>query len=85
MSFSRRTLSLATIVLILAALSLGVWWRLGGPDASSGDGADTTPETAEGELPEVAGTEQFSTSVPQPVTGAEVVLDTLCIQVNAAG
>ena len=30
MSFSRRTLSLATVVLVLAVLGAGVWWRLGG-------------------------------------------------------
>jgi HlyD family secretion protein len=84
MSFSRRTLSLATIVIILGILSAGVWWRLGGQDAD-GEGADAAAQ-GEGEaLPEVAGTEQFSTSVPQPVAGAEVIRDTLWIRVNAAG
>lgn len=84
MSFSRRTLSLATIVIILGALGAGVWWRLGGQDGEGDDGTDPAAEAA-GELPETSGTDQFSTSVPQPVAGAEVVRDTLWIRVNAAG
>jgi HlyD family secretion protein len=82
MSFSRRTLSLATIVIILGVLAGGVWWRLAG----QGEGEGAPEEQAGGEeLPEVQGTDQFSASVPQPVAGAEVVRDTLWIRVNAAG
>jgi len=83
MDFSRRTLSLVTLVLILVVLAGGVWWRLGGKaDAATTEAA--TDSTATG-LPQTAGTEQFSTSVPQPVTGAKVIRDTLWIRVTASG
>lgn len=85
MSFSRRTLSLATIVIILGALSAGVWWRLGGQDGDGEAGSGSAAQAGGGELPQVPGTDQFSASVPQPVMGAEVILDTLWIRVNAAG
>ena len=86
MSFSRRTLSLVTVLIVLGGLSAGVWWRLGGsaaPDSADGEGGG---EVAEGVgLPETTGGSQFSTDVPQPVLGAEVQLDTLWIRVGAAG
>lgn len=85
MSFSRRTLSLATIVIILGALSAGVWWRLGDQDGDGEGGSGPAAQAGAGELPQVPGTDQFSASVPQPVMGAEVILDTLWIRVNAAG
>lgn len=85
MSFSRRTLSLTTVVIILGALGAGVWWRL---SHNEEEGARTGAEGAAGavdSLPEVSGAAQFSTAVPQPVAGAAAVRDTLWIRVNAAG
>ena len=84
MSYSRRTLSLVTILLLLAALAAGAWWRLGRTGEASAsqtasDGSDTIP------LPDAAGATLFSTDVPQPVEGAEVVRDTLWIRVRASG
>jgi hypothetical protein len=52
MNFSRRTLSLVTIVLIFGALAVGVWWRLGGftgEDEASQAGEGT--EAAQVDLP----------------------------------
>jgi len=85
MSHSRRTLSLATIVIIFVALGAGVVWRLL-PEGEAAEGAG-----GEGsellDLPGVDGAAppQFSASVAQPVTGAVVVRDTLWIRVGAAG
>jgi len=84
MDFSRRTLSLVTLLLVILALAAGVWWRLGGK------GDDAVPDTAAADssgvdLPQTAGPDQFSTSVPQPVKGAIVVRDTLWIRVTASG
>ena len=87
MDFSRRTLSLVTIALILGGLSVGVWWRLAGKEDSAGadgESADSA-QVAQGELPETSGAGQFSTDVPQPVMGAEAVRDTLWIRVTASG
>lgn len=81
MSFSRRTLSLVTILLILGALAAGVLLRLRTTDVESGVAGDS----AEPGLPAPSGAAQFSTSVPQPVTGFAVIRDTLWIQVGAAG
>lgn len=85
MSFSRRTLSLVTVLLILGTLGAGVAWKLRDGEAASGD--RSTQGAAEGAevLGAVAGANQFSTDVPQPVTGAEALLDTLWIRVTAAG
>lgn len=87
MDFSRRTLSLVTLVLILGALAVGVWWRLGGAVAAGSAGAEVadSTQTAGGDLPATSGSGQFSTDVPQPVSGAEVVRDTLWIRVTASG
>lgn len=85
MSFSRRTLSLVTILLILGALATGVYLRLGPGGEEGEDGASQAAQTQGPELPEGAAPSQFSTDIPQPVAGAEVVRDTLWIQVNAAG
>jgi RND family efflux transporter MFP subunit len=83
MSFSRRTLSLATVVLLIILLGAGVWWRLGGPTEEAEAG--TVADGSEVDLPETRGGSQFSADMPQPVGGAEVLRDTLWIRVGAAG
>ncbi|MHB1192348.1 MAG: efflux RND transporter periplasmic adaptor subunit [Longimicrobiales bacterium] len=86
MDFSRRTLSLVTVLVVLGALAVGVWLRLPEKPASEdGEGAAPDSAAAMGDLPETSGSSQFSTDVPQPVTGAEVVRDTLWIRVTASG
>ena len=64
MSFSRRTLSLATIVIILGILSAGVWWRLGGQDAD-GEGADAAAqgEAAPNLMPRILGAVEAGATV----------------------
>jgi membrane fusion protein (multidrug efflux system) len=83
MSYSRRTLSLVTLLLVFAALGAGVVWRLVGSDGE-GDGANTA-EASVGDLPIGEAPAQFSTAVAQAVLGAEVIEDTLWIRVRAAG
>ena len=84
MSHSRRSLSLATVVVVLAAAAAGVGWRLLQNGASEGVAetavAESTPALADGEA---AGA--FSATVAQPVSGAGVRRDTLWIRVRAAG
>lgn len=89
MEFSRRFLSLVTVALMLGGLLSGVVWRL----ARSTPGAEAQPSaesaggtgTSEPGLPTAPGGEQFSASLPQPVSGAQVVRDTLWIHVGASG
>ena len=85
MSFSRRTLSLVTVLLLLGVLGAGVWWRLRGASAEEGAESQAAAAQTNGELPAAAGGSQFATDVPQPVRGAEVRRDTLWIRVGAAG
>jgi len=84
MDFSRRTLSLITLGLIIVALAVGVWWRLGGlKNAKAAAAAADSSKNAN--LPETSGASEFSTDIPQPVQGATVVRDTLWIRVSASG
>jgi HlyD family secretion protein len=84
MKLSRSILGILTVLIIIAVLAGGVYLRLrsdeGGDEASTSEASGE--ETAA--LPASA-SEQFSTTVPQPVEGAEVVRDTLWITVTAAG
>ncbi|HSG46870.1 MAG TPA: efflux RND transporter periplasmic adaptor subunit, partial [Longimicrobiales bacterium] len=82
MSFSKRTLTVVTVVLLLGVVGGGIWWRLRPePEATASQAGDTDEAAVEVAS---AGAE-FSADVPQPVQGAEVVRDTLWITVNAAG
>jgi membrane fusion protein (multidrug efflux system) len=85
MDFSRRTLSLVTLALIIVALAAGVWWRLGGLKSAKAAAAGGPDSTKSANLPETSGASEFSTDVPQPVTGAKVLRDTLWISVSASG
>lgn len=85
MSFSRRTLSLVTVVLILVILGLGVVWRLRGGITPGEDAAPAISSEAAEALGTLSGASQFSTDVPQPVRGEAAVRDTLWIRVTAAG
>ncbi len=82
MAQSRSTLGVLTVLIILALLAGGVWWRLR---------PEPEEETESAELSEEAGEvvqsvqEQFSTELPQPVTGVAAVQDTLWISVTAKG
>jgi HlyD family secretion protein len=85
MDFSRRTLSLVTLLLILGVMAVGVWWRLGGEAASAAAESADSARIADGALPAASGGGQFATDVPQPVSGATVIRDTLWIRVTASG
>lgn len=84
MSFSRRTLSLVTILLVFAGLGAGVVWRLLAADDPDG-GDPLTASSDQVELPDGAASDQFSASIAQAVRGADVTFDTLWIRVRAAG
>lgn len=84
MSHSRRTLSLVTMLLIFGALGAGVVWRLLPDDAEAGDTVSST-DGADAGLPPGEAPPQFSAATAQPVSGEEVVRDTLWIRVSAAG
>lgn len=83
MAFSRTTLSVTTVVVILALIGGGVWWRLRPEPETEGDEAvaaeEDSPVSVEGS------STQFSTDIPQAVTGSEVLRDTLWISVSATG
>jgi hypothetical protein len=87
MRFSRRTLSIVTVALVLTLLGGGVWWRLRPADANAAAEAGACrgdPDDPNAQVSSVV-SGAFSSDIPQPVTGAEVVRDTLWISVNAAG
>lgn len=81
MTFSTRTLSVVTVLLVLGVLGAGIWWRVHPSEAADGE------STADGDSSTAveSASMQFSTEIPQPVEGAPVVRDTLWIRVTAAG
>lgn len=83
MKLSRQLLGFLTIVLILALLATGIYFRIR-PEPEATAQESSTEGTAAAALPASAA-EQFATEVPQPVVGAFVVQDTLWITVKAAG
>ena len=84
MAFSRRTLSILTVSLVVTLLG-GARWRL----RSAGQGTQVAQASeAAGDAsvePSGAVDAAFSTDIPQPVAGVEVVRDTLWLSANAAG
>lgn len=77
----KRILKVVIALIVLGGLGYGAWWRIRGeedenPAAASVDG--------EGADPGAAG-DQFSTDMPIPVEGAQVVRQDLILEVNASG
>lgn len=83
MTFSRRTLSVLTVLILIGFLGGGIWWRLQ-PDGDEAAQAQASETDTTGLDLGVAAS-QFSTDVPQPVQGVAVVRDTLWVSVSASG
>ena len=81
MSFSKKTLGAATVVIIAVLLGGGIYLRL--RPAPAGEEAETSAETTSLEVPE-ASLASFARRA-QPVTGARVERDTLWIRITASG
>ena len=85
MAQSRSTLGILTLLVILAVLAGGIWWRLRPPPEDEDRPSAAAEESGEvGEFVQSV-TEQFNTELPQPVTGVAAVRDTLWISVTAKG
>ena len=87
MRLSRRTLSTVTVVVIVSVLGASVWWRLrpSGEPPEGGEGGIVVAGDPDSARASSLLNSAFSTDIPQPVTGAKVVRDTLWLSVNAAG
>ncbi len=82
MTFSRRTLGIATAVIILLGALGGIYVRL---RALQADDESRAAETAGEEQPEVESARTFGTDIAIPVSAAPVLRDTLVMSVSAAG
>ncbi len=83
MTFSTRTLSIATVVIVMTATGGGIYLRLRPADGTGG--GTQGAETEGGGVTTTSASQQFATDLPQPVSGTEAVNDTLWVQVTAAG
>ncbi len=82
MAQSKSTLSAVTVVVILAVMAVGIWWRLR-PSPEGDEQVGQVSEVEEGVVQSVQ--EQFNAELPQPVVGVAAVRDTLWISVTAKG
>ena len=80
MTGSRRLLGPSVAFAVILLLGSGIYLKIRGSSESDGEGAEDG-----GERPEVSAAASFGTDIAIPVSGAEVVLDTLVISVSAAG
>jgi membrane fusion protein (multidrug efflux system) len=83
MGFSRRTLGIASVVIILLGALGGIYIRLRALQAEEENGA--AEAAAEGEGQEVQSAQAFRSDIAIPVGAAPVVRDTLVMSVSAAG
>lgn len=81
MTLRKRFIGFGVLALIVAALAIGIYARIGEQDEASGDtlGADAS------DLPAVSAADAFATDQPIPVEGAVVIRDTLILRVRAEG
>jgi len=80
MASSRRTLTLSTVILLVALLGGVAWWRVG-PTIGGGEADGMTAADSFGiSVPQAS---QLTADAPQPAVGATVISDTLWIQVHA--
>jgi len=82
MTYSRATLRVLTVVAVLAAVAAAIYWRIRPEPQDDAEASDEPQENAE-VVESVQ--EQFNTELPQPVTGAVAIQDTLWISVTAEG
>lgn len=82
MTYSRATLRVLTVVVVLGALAAAIYWRIQPEPQDDAEASDEPQENAD-VVQSVQ--EQFNTELPQPVTGAVAVKDTLWISVTAEG
>lgn len=83
MPFTRRTLSVFTILGVVAVLGAATWWRLA-PEGDGDEGPGEATALADSLGVDLGATgAEFSTDLPQPVEGATVVRDTLWVTVDA--
>ena len=80
MSMSRRVIGVTATIVVVAALVVGVLYRIRASEA----GTDESASLSDGERPQVSAGAAFSTDIAIPVEGAEVVQDTLVVSVSAA-
>lgn len=80
MRLQRKLLGFGLLVLIVGALAIGVYARIGEQNEASGDTLG-----AAADLPDVSAGSAFSIDQPIPVEGAPVVRDTLTLQIRAEG
>ncbi len=83
MGFSRRTLGIATVVIVLLGALGGIYIRLRALQAEEED--STVAAAAEGEGQEVESAQAFRSDIAIPVGAAPVLRDTLVMSVSAAG
>jgi len=78
MAKRKRLLGFGAAILVLALAGSGVYLRIRGEDGTEAAGGG-------GEAPDVSAASTFATDIAIPVSGAEVVRDTLVLRVTASG
>jgi RND family efflux transporter MFP subunit len=77
----KRILKVVIALIILGGLGYGAWWRIRGGGSENPSAANVDASGADAG----AAGDQFSTDMPIPVEGAQVVKQDLILEVNASG
>ena len=81
MRLPRKIIGFLVVVVVAGAAGYGIYYRLD----TSGENAATTESANTGPAPAVSADSTFSTDLPIPVEGAEVIAGDLVLEVRASG
>lgn len=82
MRLPRRLLGFGTLVVVLGAAATTIYFKIRG---DTGEAEAATPASADGPVPGVSADSTFSTDLPIPVEGQQVIKGDLILEVRASG
>jgi membrane fusion protein, multidrug efflux system len=79
----KKILITLVVLIVLGAAGAGIWYRVKGSSSTGDTGSNASAN--DGDAPAVSADSAFSTDLPIPVEGAQVVKQDLILEVRASG